>query len=373
MQLPSVYTTSTKAVKSSARPQPPGLRMRFRPIGFSNGKLGRIGSPSPPPASINNTSDEEVEETPRQFYPPASLEREQPPASSDEEAYSTSDAEMANAPPSKSKPATKSKPQKATAKESSRIASPSLKRKHSEGGDMKVKNSSSKSTDSTNSQLNTVKKKQTSSPAYNQSVSTEAHKTASLNSKLLLSTSQIPAPKPKQSRTLPSATHTPESPANLTSVKSSNSSQMSPHLQSQVQTSQPIPMQVSKKRSRESPTEDHATGADVDAKKRKKEAKRLKREQAKFEQTSQPGEPATFSNGAGKLSSQVQNVHGEEAEQRQKKNEYKDEKKPKKRKRAEVENERVKEPVPTASKPPPILPPKRSLSTIPPPMGTLNR
>ena len=148
----STSEQATVLAKKPVRPQPPGLKMRFRPIGFGNGKLGNIGL-SPLSADGNDeesASDEDMEDAPQQFHRPASLEQESATSSSGDESSSSSDAEMADAPP------LKSKPQKSAAKEPVKAA---LKRKASDGGDMKAKNSSSSSATSTYRQLNTVKKK----------------------------------------------------------------------------------------------------------------------------------------------------------------------------------------------------------------------
>ena len=148
VQLPTVYNASTRNCASSARPQPPGLRMRFRPIGFGKGKLGHIGFPtSADEKGTNSPSDSETADAPQRFRRPASLERDESSTSSDEESSSSSNAEMADAPPLISKLANKSNPQTPAVKDSSQLANSSSKRKTS-SRDMKVKNSSSKSTSS---------------------------------------------------------------------------------------------------------------------------------------------------------------------------------------------------------------------------------
>ena len=195
MQLPSVFDASAKeAGSSTARPtvpskkpvrqQPPGLKMRFRPIGFGNGKTGTIGSSSSSAdrSSTESTSDEEMEDAPAQFRRPASLELEESTTSSDDpsdESPSNSDAEMADAPPLLSKSTINSKAERPAAKRPSKLANHPLKRKRSEGGDIKAKISSSSLTSAYNRQLNSVKKKEKSSLAGSQSVSTKARKTMS--------------------------------------------------------------------------------------------------------------------------------------------------------------------------------------------------
>jgi hypothetical protein len=192
VQLPSVYDATAKEAASSTlaqptvpvkklvRQQPPGLKMRFRPIGFGNGKTGTIGSSSSSVdgSSTESASDEEMEDAPLKFRRPASLEQEESATSSDssdDDSSSSSDADMVDAPPLPLKPAAKSKPEKSAAKESPKVADQSLKRKHREGGNVKAKTSSSSSATSTNNrELSEMKKKQKSSPADSQTVSAEA-------------------------------------------------------------------------------------------------------------------------------------------------------------------------------------------------------
>lgn len=239
MQLPSVFDASAKeAGSSTARPtvpskkpvrqQPPGLKMRFRPIGFGNGKTGTIGSSSSSAdrSSTESTSDEEMEDAPAQFRQPASLEHEESTTSSDDSKDEPSDAKMVNAPPSPSTSTVKSKAERSAAKESSKLADHPLKRKHSEGGDMKAKPSSSSSTSAYNKQLNSVKKKQKSSPAGSQSMSTEVHKTTSsqlLQVARLLST-PIPLPQQRQNHP-PASSQSLPSPANRAPILPPKSTQ----------------------------------------------------------------------------------------------------------------------------------------------------
>jgi hypothetical protein len=345
--------------------------MRFRPIGFGDGELGTIGSPSPSPADGNDTknaSDKEMEDAPQQFRRHASS------TSSDDESSSSSDAESTDAPPSKSQLAVKSKLQKPATKESPQAVTQSLKRKHSEGGDMKAKNSSSNSATSSNRPLNPVKKKQKSSPATSQSGSTEAHKTAS--SKLPHSTSQILPPKPKQSHSISTPSQNPVSPTHVGPIRLPNSSQISPPRNPQTSITHSSSRQASEKPSRESPTKYRAPVVDLElsATERKKEAKSLKKNKSKVKSKTEIKESATSSIGAANFSSQVQ-FPLEEATKPPGKHTSKDGKKEKKKwKMDEMGNKRVNNPVPSVSSSTPIPPPpKRSFSTIPPPKGSSNR
>ena len=187
VKLPAVYNASAEASTSSSgvrptvpakkpvRQQPPGLKMRFRPIGFGSGTTGAIGSSSSSAdtSSTGSTSDEEMENSPSKFRRPSSLDPEK------SETSSSSDAEMTDAPPRPSEPAVKSKYGKSAAKKAPAISGP-LKRKHSEGRDMKANNSSSSSETSFNYRpLKTLKKKQKGSLVGSQSVLTEAQETKS--------------------------------------------------------------------------------------------------------------------------------------------------------------------------------------------------
>lgn len=107
---------STVPMKRPARPQPRGLKMRFRPLGFGSGEIGNIGS------SSESGSDVDMDAAPAVVRP-------------DSEAKS------------------KSKSEKYT---------PSKKRKHVEGEMKKSKNSSSSTTEApSDKKLKRLKKKQT--------------------------------------------------------------------------------------------------------------------------------------------------------------------------------------------------------------------
>lgn len=162
MKLPSVYDAKLKetasfttvlptfSTKKPIRQQPPGLKMRFRPIGFGNGATGTIGtrSSSVDGRSAESASDEESENAPFQFRRPASLEPESETSSSgsDEDSSSSSDAEMVDAPLLPAKSVVKSKVERKATKESSEKAGKSLKRKHSKERDIVPKSSWSTST-----------------------------------------------------------------------------------------------------------------------------------------------------------------------------------------------------------------------------------
>lgn len=118
---------ATVPQKKPVRPQPKGLKMRYAPIGFSDGKTGTIGSES--------SSDEEMEDTPAQFQRLVSISSDESENSSD------SDEEMADTPPLQSK-----KNSSQTAKETvNGSSSNSLKRKHGDVSEKATKHSSSNS------------------------------------------------------------------------------------------------------------------------------------------------------------------------------------------------------------------------------------
>jgi len=171
--------------------------MRFLPIGFGSGKAGSIGSgSSDESSSTESTSDEEMEDgpaKPQRPISPAPGESESSSDSSEDESSSESDVEMTDAPVLPSKSAIKPK----NAKEIP-ITAGGLKRKHGEGSDIKSKQSSSKSTISTDDrQLKRMKTKKNESQniAGSQSVSTKA-----------------PKPKVSQTPTLSSSIHPPKKP-----------------------------------------------------------------------------------------------------------------------------------------------------------------
>lgn len=107
VKLPGIHDSSSMTAslsnaapqaKKPIRQQPPGLKMRFRPIGFGDGEPGRIGSSS---SSVEeesiNDSDEKMEESPVVFRRPVRL----PSQSSDDsskssESEGSSDVEMTN-------------------------------------------------------------------------------------------------------------------------------------------------------------------------------------------------------------------------------------------------------------------------------------
>jgi hypothetical protein len=100
--VPSNKESASKATipaKRPARPQPKGLKMRFRPLGFGNGEVGTIGSES------ESNSDEEMEDAPAPI-----------PSEPERKSKSKSERHKSDTP---------------------------LKRKHVEGEEKKKKNSSS--------------------------------------------------------------------------------------------------------------------------------------------------------------------------------------------------------------------------------------
>lgn len=103
------------------RPQPKGLKMRYAPIGFSNGKISTIGSES--------SSDEEIEDKSAQFQRPVPISLEESENSSD------SDEEMADSPPLQSKKSSSQTSRKTV----SGSSGSSLKRKHLDGSEKATK------------------------------------------------------------------------------------------------------------------------------------------------------------------------------------------------------------------------------------------
>jgi hypothetical protein len=153
VKLPGIHDSSSMTAslsnaapqaKKPVRQQPPGLKMRFRPIGFGDGEPGRIGSSS---SSVE-------EESPVVFRRPVRL----PSQSSDDsskssESEGSSDVEMTNV---------------------------SLKRKHG-GEGRKPKHSSSRSSNIDDRELKRSKKKQTESQKRLEDrklVSIEPHKSS---------------------------------------------------------------------------------------------------------------------------------------------------------------------------------------------------
>lgn len=188
VQPPSLPQITTPA-KKPVRQQPRGLKMRFRPIGFSNGDMGRIGSSS---SSEGESSDQEMQDAPAaKFRKPESLSATESSDGSEDD-DSSSHAKKTKAPPKSSK-------SKAPAVESSKKTDGSLKRKSSEGGDKKSKHSSSTSTNATDDRrLKRIKRKQIKSQKTinSQSVPTEARNTDSMMLPPRARTSLTPIPPP---------------------------------------------------------------------------------------------------------------------------------------------------------------------------------
>lgn len=164
----SLSEKATFTTKRPARKQPPGLKMRFRPIGFGSGDTGKIGSSSPSAegSSTQSDSDEEMEDASPTFHKPASIS---------ESSNDDSDAEMVDTPTMSPKQVTKSP------KIKDALSRSALKRKHGEGNE--VKNSSSRSeTDTNDRELKNQKKNERQSQKSmtgSQSASTETAKTNS--------------------------------------------------------------------------------------------------------------------------------------------------------------------------------------------------
>lgn len=132
---------ATVPATKPVRQQPKGLRMRFRPIGFGTGKLGKLGSVS---SGDSSGSDEEMEDAPTVFHRPVLEE------AADEKASSDSDEEMQDAPPIK--------PKKSKATDVQAKSSP-LKRKHVDNHPT-IKSSSQPISVLDNNTLKNLKKKQ---------------------------------------------------------------------------------------------------------------------------------------------------------------------------------------------------------------------
>ncbi|CZR57486.1 uncharacterized protein PAC_07375 [Phialocephala subalpina] len=155
--LPGINASgATVPAKKPIRPQPKGLKMHFRPIGFGKGETGHIGDGS------ESASDEEMEDAPAVFRRPVLEDAEMEDAEME-------DAEMEDAPPPSSRSKSKSKSTDTPQKEK--------KRKHTEEGSQPVKQSSSQPTnDIDDRELKRWEKKQkkSTSRADSQSTSTEA-------------------------------------------------------------------------------------------------------------------------------------------------------------------------------------------------------
>jgi hypothetical protein len=161
VKLPGIHDSSSMTAslsnaapqaKKPVRQQPPGLKMRFRPMGFGDGEPGRIGSSS---SSVeeepSSDSDEKMEESPVVFRRPVRLASQSSDESSESEG--SSDVEMTNV---------------------------SLKRKHG-GEGRNSKHSSSRSSNIDDRELKRSKKKQTESRRRlegRESVSIERHKSS---------------------------------------------------------------------------------------------------------------------------------------------------------------------------------------------------
>lgn len=138
VKLPGIHDSSSMTAslsnaaaraKKPVRQQPPGLKMRFRPIGFVDGEPGRIGSSSSSVEEESSSdSDEKMGESPVVFHRPVCLASQ-----SSDESPESSDVEMTNVP---------------------------LKRKHG-GEGRKSKQSSSRSPSIVDRELKRSKKKQT--------------------------------------------------------------------------------------------------------------------------------------------------------------------------------------------------------------------
>ncbi|KAE9369521.1 hypothetical protein N431DRAFT_469423 [Stipitochalara longipes BDJ] len=168
----SVATSSSKATVPAMRPvrqQPPGLKMRFRPIGFGDGETGKIGSSSSSlDGSIGSASDEELEQPAATFRQPitfaadSSEAEESPEDSESDEKSSRADIEMTEAPPLLIKSIVKGRTNNTSKVPSSHeVTNGSLKRKHSGKEDRKPKHSLSRSSSTDDRELRRLKKNQT--------------------------------------------------------------------------------------------------------------------------------------------------------------------------------------------------------------------
>jgi len=240
----SSFAKATVPTKKPVREQPPGLKMRFQPIGFGSRNLGKIesSSSSADAASTESESDAEMTEAPAGFRRPASTEPEDSDSdendsseSSESGDSSSSDREMTEAPRLLAKPVVTPRAEKPSTKHISNDGSPSssLKRKHSEGLEKKAKNSSSQSTPANDDrQLKRLKTKQTisqTSLADIQSASTKAHKTtaSTFGSKSSSSLSKPAAILPQSSRTILPAS-SPAAPRASQSTLGNKNSELKP-------------------------------------------------------------------------------------------------------------------------------------------------
>lgn len=197
---------ATVPAKKPVRQQPKGLRMRFRPIGFGAGKLGKLGSSS---AGDTSGSDEEMEEAPAAFRHHT--------LPTDDETSSDSDEEMEDAPPVAVKP------------KKSKIAAPQaksspLKRKHMDNEPV-PKSSSQPIKVLDNTPLKKIKKKQKDSHK-----STTDSQSASIEQGNSVTKSQSKNTKHAK-LTIPDVASTPILPPSShgSGMKSSLGSQSTPH------------------------------------------------------------------------------------------------------------------------------------------------
>jgi hypothetical protein len=255
----SNFAKATVPAKKPVREQPPGLKMRFQPLGFGSRNLGKIESSSSSvgAASTESGSDAEMTEAPASFRRPASIESEDSDSdendsseSSESEDSSSSDQEMTEAPRLPAKSVVTPRAEKSSTKHISNDGSPSssLKRTHGEGVEKKAKTSSSQSKPASGDrQLKRLKTKQTvsqTSSADIQPASIKTHKTTSstLGSKSSSSFSKPAAILPPLSRTILPASSSP-APRASQSTPSNKTSELKPSSEKS----------TSKKRDRDTP------------------------------------------------------------------------------------------------------------------------
>lgn len=217
--------------KKPVRQQPPGLKMRYRPIGFGDGKIGKIGSSS---SSAGESSDESSDQEMTDSHTAVQTKKHlnHPSKDSDADSNTSSDVEMADVilpPPTKP---SKSKPNIETS------TAATLKRKHSDGNASKAKKHSSSQSNITTDykQLNDIKIKQTKNKKISpdsRSVSTEPRRISKIQPPLP-STTLTPVPLLGRQITSRSTTHIPP-PSLLTSFptfshRSVASARMTPRL-----------------------------------------------------------------------------------------------------------------------------------------------
>jgi hypothetical protein len=198
VKLPGIHDSSSRTAslsnaaaraKKPVRQQPPGLKMRFRPIGFGDGEPGRIGSSSSSVEEESSSdSDEKMEESPVVFRRPVRLASQSSDESSkSSESEGSSDVEMTNV---------------------------SLKRKHG-GEGRKSKHSSSRSSNIDDRELKRSKKKQTESQKRledRKSVSIEPHKSSKQRlpaSTAITPTKEVTPIRPPKNSTVPHSSPVP--------------------------------------------------------------------------------------------------------------------------------------------------------------------